>query len=485
MSRANELSPQWGSSRPLPNALSQGDRMGVTAPPDATTSWMRGKLLLVTSLYVAALLWAYATMVVPQFGYEGYALRQPSAVQMAWLILMVLLPALFVPSSSSRPSALIVWWLYLSVYIPAILVPALSLSMPFEKSLQLQITLLLCLGLLSMVSSSRKLLSVRQMVVSPTLFWPAFLTVWVICLGIIIGSAHFSSMMTNIVSLFEGADEYTIRSKFNDLARGVPLLGYLIGQVALAFNPFLIAFGLRYRRTTCLIAGIVGQVIAFSLAGYKASLASIVFLCLLAVFIRRWRRSLGLALASGLMVAALTSTVIDRATNGVWFTSVVSRRTMLTPGLLTGLYFEHYSQVPPVGLGIHFSLFRDERVLTPPNEIGFAYFGDENINANANLWAEGYAELGLLGAFLYTIFLGFLIWIYDSIAAGRDPAMAILLAAMPAAGFANTLPSTVLITHGGLAAALLLYFLPSPSHSESSEAVGRVVSKKAVVSWHK
>jgi len=466
--------------------LSRNERVGSGGTPaDGVSTAMKAKLLLVIVLYMAALLWAYVAIAVPEFGYEGFALKSPRAVQMVLLILMVLLPVSFLPSSSPRPSALIVWWLYLTVYIPAIMVPALSLSMPLEKSLQLQLTLLLCLGLLSWASSGRRLLRVRQIVVSPTLFWPAFLAVWVICLGIMIGSAKFSSIMSNIASLFEGADEYTIRSKFNDLARGIPLLGYLIGQVALAFNPFLIAFGLRYRRTTCLIAGIAGQIIAFSLAGYKASLASIVFLCLIAVFIRRWRRSLGLAFASGLMIAVLASTVIDRATNSVFFTSVITRRTILTPGLLTGFYFEHYSQIGPVGMGYHFALLRDERVLTPPNEIGYAYFDDVNVNANANVWAEGYAELGFLGSFLYTIILGFMIWIYDSIAAGRDPTMAILLAAMPAAGFANTLPSTVLITHGGLAAALLLYFLPSPSPSESSEAGGRVVSKKAVVSWHK
>jgi hypothetical protein len=430
---------------------------------------MKTKLLVATALYVTALMWAYATIVVPDYGYEGFALRWPSAVQLAWLITIILLPVLFLPNSSSRPSVLVVWWLYLTVYIPAIMVPALSLSMPLEELLPLQLTLLLCLGLLSGASSARKLLSCRRMVVSPKLFWTAFWTVWVICLGIIIGLAHFSSLVGNIASLFQGADEYTIRGKYLDLGGEFPLIGYVEGQVSQAFNPFLMAFGLRYRNRACLLAGIVGQIITFSLTGFKASLASIFFLSLLAVFIRRWRRSLGLALASGLMVAVLGFTLFDRATDNVFFTHVFTRRTILTPGLLTGFYFEHYSQNPPVGLGVHFSLFRDEKVLTPPNEIGFAYFDDVNVNANANLWAEGYAEFGLLGMVFYTIVWAFAMWLYDSVAAGRDPTMAMLQVAMPAAEVSNTVPSTVLVTHGGLVAALLLYFAPLSTPSESVE----------------
>ncbi len=469
MSIPNDLSPQWDSSLPLRHALSRSERMGVAAIPDARVmSWIRGKLLLATGLYVAALLWAYATIVVPEYGYEGFALRWPSTVQMAWLITLVLLPVSFLPSSSWRPSVLVVWWLYLTVYIPATLVPALSLSLLPGRLLPLQFSLLLCLGVIAFASSTRKLLAVRQMVVSPTLFWPVFLTMWIICLAIIIALGRFSALMSNIASLFEGANEYAIRGKYGDLLVEVPLLGYLTGQVSNAIHPFLIAFGLRYRSMGCLIAGIVGQIIIFSLTGFKSVLSSIVFLALLALFVLRPRRSFGLVLTSGLMIALLASTVIDRATDSVFLTSLITRRTVLITGLLTGFYFEHYSQVSPVGLGIHSSLFRDERVLSPPNEIGFAYFGDLNVNANANLWAMGYAELGLPGMFLYTIFTAFLIWIYDSIAAGRDPTMAVLLLAMPAATVSNTLPSTTMITHGGLAVALLLYLAPTPNEAEES-----------------
>src|SRR5208282_4363084 len=57
----------------------------------------RVKLLLVSGLYVATLLWAYATIVSREFAYEGFALTWPGAVQMAGLITLALLPALLLP----------------------------------------------------------------------------------------------------------------------------------------------------------------------------------------------------------------------------------------------------------------------------------------------------------------------------------------------------------------------------------------------------
>jgi hypothetical protein len=450
-------------------ALSGSVPMHATAPPaaGAGSPINKLKLLLLVGLYVGSLLWAYTGILSVEFAYEGFTLRWPGAVQMAWLITLALLPALFLPYSLTRPSALILWWLYLSVYVSAIIVPALSLSTP-EKLLPLQLSLLLCMGLLIWAGSRPRLLTLPRVAVSPQLFWSAFWLLWVGCIGFVLLKGRVNSLLSNLASLWAGANEYTIRDTYRDLLLTAgPALAYVVGQLCHAINPFLIALGLVGRRRACLIVGILGQIIVFSLTGYKTALLSVVFLGALASLGSRGRRSFGIALTSGLLVAVLISSISDRATSSVFFTHLLTRRTLMAPGLLTGFYFEHYSQVAPVGLGVHFS--HDESVLTPPNEIGFTYFNSADTAANANLWAEGFAEAGLVGTFLFTVFAAFMIWIYDSIAAGSDPALAVLLAAMPAATLSNTAPTTVLITHGGLAAALLLYLSPLPKPAEAEE----------------
>jgi hypothetical protein len=422
---------------------------------------------MVSGLYLAVLLWAYAAIVSPAFAYDGMTLAWPGTMAMLWLITLALLPSLLLPYSLSRPSALILWWLYLSTYIPSILVPALSLRMPFEDLLPLQISLLLCMGIFCWAGSPR-LLHSGNITLSPGVFWLVFSVVWLVCLGYVGLNGRASLMLQNLASLFKGANEYTIRGEFHTLieenGRG---LAYVLDEMASALNPFLIAFGLVYRRKVCWIAGALGQIVVFGLTGFKTAIVSILFLGLVALFQRRWRRSFGLAVAIGLIAGILICAIADHVSGGVYCSSLLTRRTLLVPGLCTGFYFEHYSHVGPIGLGLHFS--RDPAALTPPNEIALVYFGNANTNANANLWAEGFAELGLPGVFAFTIFTALAIWIYDSLAAKRELVMATLLAAMPAVMLSNTSPTTALVSHGGLAVALLLFLAPLPQPTEAFE----------------
>src|SRR5262245_6754978 len=138
------------------------------------------RTILVVGFYIAVLVWAYATAVSPHFAYDGYKLAWPGATSMIWLTTIALLPALMMPYSLSRPSGMILWWLYLAAYIPSIFVPALSLSMPSEKLLPLQVCLLLCMGLLRLASSA-KLLAIGRIRLNPAVFWSVFWIAWTGC----------------------------------------------------------------------------------------------------------------------------------------------------------------------------------------------------------------------------------------------------------------------------------------------------------------
>jgi hypothetical protein len=423
---------------------------------------------LAVAAYVAVLLWAYATVVSPAFAYNGYTLTWPNAGGMTWLLTIALLPTFGLPYSLTRPSALILWWLYLAAYVPSILVPALTLSTPLEFLLPLHVSLLLCMGLLSFASSGR-LLAIGRIALSPTLFWSVMLTVWAMCVAYVCANGRAGLLMVNIASLFAGGNEYSIRSTY--LAERSTALAYLVGQLGQAIDPFLIGFGIVYRRRLFLVGGIIGQVVVFALTGFKSILFSSVFLAFLFAIARRWRRSFGFALATGLTVIVLTCAAVDRATDGVLLSSLITRRTLAAPGLLTGFYFEHFSQVPHAGVAYRFSRWPPP-YSGPPQEIGLVYFGSAEIDANANMWAEGFADFGIPGIVGFTLLVAFLIRIYDSIASRHDLLMATLLAAMPALNLSNTAPTTVLFTHGALLAALLLYVFPAGESTANLDPEG-------------
>jgi len=415
----------------------------------------RLRSLLAVAAYAGVLLWVYATILSPLFSYEGYRLAWPGPPTMVWLIALALGPAPFLPHTLSRPSALIVWWLYLAAYIPSILVPALSLSMSWENLFPLHISLAVSMGLLCLACSCRPL-AVGQMNLSPTLFWSVFALIWLTGLAFASGQ---SSVLANVGSLFTGATEYDIRGQVQRVVTGGNrVLAYVLGELGQALNPFLLTLGIVRRRGIYLAAGIIGQLIVFGVTGFKTVVLSAIFLPLVFLVIRRWRCNFGFAFTSGVIAVMLTCAIVDQVSGGIFFSSLFTRRTLAGPGLLTGFYFDHFSQVSHAGIAYH--LHRDASVLDASREIGLVYFGSSNVDANANLWAEGFADLGVPGILGFTLITALMIWLYDSIAHRRNLELAVLLAVMPAVGLSNSAPTTVMITHGGLAAAMLLYLAP-------------------------
>ena len=202
--------------------------------------------------------------------------------------------------------------------------------MPFEELLPLQMSLLLCMAILQLASWDR-VLAVGSMTLSPTVFWSVFTIVWLGGFAFIVAYDR-ASILANLASLFLGANEYSIRGDYiAQLSAGGKALGYVVGQLGQALDPYLIAFGIVYRRRLCLIAGIVGQVVVFSLTGYKSILFSSLFLALLFAFTRK-RRSFGIRLTVGLVAIVLLATIADLATKGVFFSTLITRRTLAAPG---------------------------------------------------------------------------------------------------------------------------------------------------------
>ncbi|HEY0797175.1 MAG TPA: hypothetical protein VGD64_15495 [Acidisarcina sp.] len=421
------------------------------------------KLLVASGCYIAALLWAYAVVISPAFFAEGYTLAWRNPAIMVWLVVLSLLPAVLLPYSIKTPSALILWWLYLSTYVPSILVPAISLSMPIEKLFPLQVSLLVSMSLLCIVPS-RPILRVRRLSLSPHMFWASFVAIWVGCLSVVIVTGHPQNLVANVNSLFAGATEYDIRSLY--FTESNHAIGYIVGQLGQAFDPFLIAYGLVFRRKPLVLAGVAGQVLIFSFTGFKVVLFSTFLLPLVFWFLRAGMRNFGLRMTYGLAGIIVACGVADLAVPGSPFSGMITRRTLAGPGLLTGFYFEHYSEVAHPGIGYRFGT---GALYGPSNEIGRVYFVSDHVDANANLWAEGFADFGIGGILGFTLFVGFLIWMYDSAADPHRLDLAALLAVLPAISLGNTSPTTVVLTHGALAVVVLLYLSPTEAADMAPE----------------
>jgi hypothetical protein len=101
--------------------------------------------------------------------------------------------------------------------------------------------------------------------------------------------------------------------------------------------------------------------------------------------------------------------------------------------------------------------------LNPPQLIGDVYFGSHEMSANANIWADGFANFGFIGILGVSLVLGLVLFLYDSLAARIEFPVACVLLVIPAITLANSALLTCLLTHGLGFALLVALFIPQRS----------------------
>ena len=417
-------------------------------------------LVLGTVIYIVAFLWGYVEVVVPFFSSTGFTFHWPGWPVIGWATFLSLIPLTILPIRLRKPSILILWWLYITAYVPSMLMPVVTIAIPDRTLMPLQIWVLGTMLLLCLVPHAKTLV-LPQISISPSLFWWIVGLSWAACLVFSLATISPSQVLANFALLISGESEYLIRSDFENQAgqSGIPI-GYIVRLLSQALDPFLMAYGLLSRRWWLLVAGIFGQIVYFGQVGMKEVVASTFLIVVVYLMLKRPLHSFGLVLLAGATGIVVVSTVVDSATNTALLSTQFTRRSIAGPGQLTGFYFEHYSTAPHPGHNFTGSGSFDR--YGPPREIGLYYFGSANVDANASFWAEGFAEYGIPGIVGFALVLASMLWIYDSIAARRSLLLAVLLSITVADALANSSPLTVLVTHGGVAIGLLLYFAPHP-----------------------
>lgn len=433
--------------------------MGVTASNSRTRlaqalSRARPRILVVlgAAVYFALFNWAYATAMSP-WRYIGYTYNppQPGFVVFSWIVAII--PSLWMPTSLRRPSQVGYWLLYVVVFVPSALVPFYTLEMGPIYVATLVLALLAAFALLGSIYLL-PVLRIPRFRIPPALFWTGILLLSLLLYAQIV-SAY--GLRINVVSL---ADIYELRTEYK-AARG-GFVGYAVGWQANAVNPLLIAQGLVSGNVLLLLAGILGQVVIFSITGYKSVFFSGLLLVALLFVLRSKGKRLGASMVWGTAGLVLVSSLLQLWLNSGVLFSVFVRRLIATPGLLTGYYLEFFSQNPKALLG--HSIFRslvDYAYEFPPAiQIGSTYLGDPAISANANLWADAFANFGYGGIFAFTILLGLVMWLFDSVAQGRSMRLTALLFGMPAFFLTNTALLTSLLTHGIGLVLVIVYLMP-------------------------
>jgi hypothetical protein len=302
--------------------------------------------------------------------------------------------------------------------------------------------------------------------ISRRAFWRGFgsiaaaLAIWMI----VVFRGHMQFLSFNNV--------YDLRDIQNDVSEGT-LVNYAFMLLTGAFNPFLMACGLFYRRRWLFLAGVLGQLLVYVVGGTKGSILSIAFISGFYILFRAVRHPFALKLVFG-TVTLVGGSCVSYVLAGYepeplqlhWVALfVVLVRTFSINGLMTAWYYNFfqsnphtfYSHIKGVNWFVHFPYER-----TTALEIGSVYVGGNDADPTAHFWAiDGIGALGLPGVLLISAFCALVFWALDSAAQRHDPRLAALVTCYAAYNIANISIFTSLYS-GGLAILILALYLMPP-----------------------
>jgi len=264
---------------------------------------------------------------------------------------------------------------------------------------------------------------------------------------------------------FDLAQIYAFREEFR--SETFPLANYLIAWQAYVVNMLMLAMA-GFRRRWLLVAVVLFlQVALFGMTNQKAfMLAPVAVLGVLIVGRSPLRIAWGIVAGSALVV--LVAWGLFLLTDDLMIPAILVRRLFFLPAELHLFYHDYFA-----GLA-HPVVLLSNSVLSAaspypyhdaiPTLVGWAYLGVET-NANAGWLADAFAHFGYGGMVAFSVILAIFLRQLDGAATGVPPALAAAIVVVPAMALVNSGLLTVLLTHGFLLAALVLWVVGGGARS--------------------
>lgn len=266
---------------------------------------------------------------------------------------------------------------------------------------------------------------------------------------------------------------YDYRDNVDQLLPG--FLHYLTSWANNVFLPIAVILGLVKKSPSVLILSIVMGVFLFSMMAEKSALfMPIVCMGVYWVFRSYVRDPVkAIRVCAGMLFCLLAASwldfyLLDNGDGGLfWVGSLGFRRTIMVPAALNSLYMDFYGNEAAHHFFSHnmdkFGLSGNGVMAGPSTIIGEHYFGP-GAGANTGWVGTGYAQVGLAGVVLYSVFVGLLGVVCD----GLTRHLGVVAATSVAFFMAETCIRssdflTSMVTHGGfLMLAIAFSVRPAP-----------------------
>ena len=429
-----------------------------------TTNRFRFLSICLVAIYVAELIFVYSFFISVDFSGFGYINLSPTPIKIFIGIVFALIPSFLLPVTLIKPSHFVFWGFYLLIYIPTLVVGVFITNNAEFKNLLVYVFFLIMSFLIFFFQDHLKGVRIKRVNFNIYLFSLALLA------GIISLAAWFISVHGLPTSLPAILEVYDLREPYKDILREQNTLQRMVpGLIQYVAAPFLIVTGILRRRWTYLIIGIGLSLLIYGIAGFKSAL----FVGCIAGILPFYSKKLANGISSSMLIGSLGIGIalllmVSAIFEDNLLINLVIRRGILTPGLLSIYYHDFFSSnafgfmannrffgLIPRLLGANYPYS-----LSIPNQIGLVYFDNSLMSANANVWADAFANFGYWGILAFSVVLCIVLRLYDKIAVQTGLILPLSLLIGPTIALVNTGLFVSLISHGMIASLILLYLTP-------------------------
>jgi len=234
------------------------------------------------------------------------------------------------------------------------------------------------------------------------------------------------------------------RTEFRLESRNIPttaVVTYALSYLAWVLNPMLMCIGLFRRKAFLFLVGAVGQLLLYCIAATRAWILTVLYVPMIFILIKKPSRSFGLAAiwsVCGLFAVLILVGFCFPLLADIPIFLVVFRM-FVNNGFMTSVYAQFFSE-NPITYGSHIKgidlVAHYPYDLPLPFVVG-GFLGNEANSANAHVWADGIASLGLWGIIAVSFLLGFVFLLLDSAAYRHDTPLVSVAIAVQSVVLAN------------------------------------------------